>query len=106
MSMHNVNSVLMYNEEIFNELYNAGVLLDATKCCCRDREFRGEYYGVPQNFIINISNERNEYLSLLTLLSDKINLIHTLSCSIEKELTLHHNTDYCSGKITTERTDY
>ena len=96
----------MYNEEIFNELYNAGVLLKATKCCCQDREFRGEYYGVPQSYIINISNERNEYLSLLTLLSDKINLIHTLSHSIEKELTLHHDTDYSGRKITTECTDY
>ena len=106
MSTYNINSVLMYNEEIFNELYNAGVLLNATKCCCQDREFRGEYYGVPQNFIINISNERNEYLSLLTLLSDKINLINMLSNSIEKELTLHHDTDYCSRKITAECTDY
>ena len=106
MGTCNINSVLMYNEEIFNELYNAGVLINATKCCCMDREFRGEYYGIPQNYIVEISNERNEYLSLLSLLSDKINHIHTLSRSIEKELTLQQDTDYCGRQITTECADY
>ncbi len=106
MNTCNISSVLMHNEELFNELYNAGVLLNATKCCCQDREFRGEYYGIPQSFIVNISNERNEYLSLLTMLSDKISQIYKLSHSIENELTLHHDTDYSGRKITTECPDY
>ena len=106
MSLCNLSSVLMYSEEICNEIYNADVLVNATKCCCMDREFRGEYYGVPQDFVCHISNERNEYLSLLTLLSDKISLINKLNYNIERELTLHHNTDNSCRKITAEGSDY
>lgn len=85
----NKNNVLAYNEELLNEVYSADVLLNATICCCKEREFRGEYYGIPQNFVHNISNERNEYLSLLTMLSDKIKSINILNRRVEEELILH-----------------
>ncbi len=80
-------NVLAYNEELFSEVYCADVLLNAAICCCKDKEFRGEYYGIPEKFIHNISNERNEYLSLMTLLSDKIKYINKLNKSVEQELT-------------------
>ena len=105
MTTHDINSILMYNEEIYNEIFNAGVLVNATKCCCQQKEFRGEYYGIPQKFIRKISDERNEYLSLLTLLSDKISHIHKLNNCIEDKLTLNKNTDYSSRQITTQRTN-
>lgn len=88
----NIN-ILMYHEKLLNEIYDADVLLKATKCCCQEKEFRGEYYGIPQNFTQMISNERNEYLSLLTLILNKISHINTLNEHIENELTLHKNTN-------------
>ena len=83
----NKSNVLAYNEELFNEVYSANVLLNATICCCQEKEFRGEYYGIPQNFTQKISNERNEYLSLLTILSDKIKHIYKLNNLVEQELS-------------------
>lgn len=85
----NKSNVLSYNEQLCNEVYNADVLLNATICCCQEKEFRGEYYGIPESYTHNISNERNEYLSLLTLLSDKIRYINKLNHRIEQELTLN-----------------
>ena len=81
------NKILTYNEAMLDELYNAGVLINATKCCCQEREFRGEYYGIPDIYTDKISNERNEYLSLLSLLSDKINHINKLNLRLCKEVS-------------------
>ena len=89
MSLYNKNSLLIYNDEIYNTIFSTNVLVNATKCCCQDKEFRGEYYGIPQKFIYKISNERNEYISLLTLISDKIRNVQKLNHCIERELTLH-----------------
>ena len=88
MSLINRNNALVYTEEVIDEVYSADVLLNATICCCQEKEFRGEYYGIPEVFVKKISNERNEYLSLMTLLSDKIRYIGTLHEHIERELTL------------------
>ena len=89
--MYSINkkNVLAYNEEAVNEIYNVDVLVNAIKCCCMEKEFKGEYYGIPNVFVQQISNERNEYLSLLTILSDKIKYINSLQYKIEKELTLY-----------------
>ena len=95
MARNDISSVLMYSEEICNEIFNADVLVNAVKCCCQQKEFSGEYYGIPQNFIHNISKERNEYLSLLTLLSDKIRHIYKLNNCIENEVTLYKHTNNC-----------
>lgn len=97
MSLCNINSIISYNEELYDEIFNVDVIVNATKCCCQDREFRCEYYGIPVDFVHNISNERNEYLSLLTVISDKIHHINRLNKCIERELTLHHHADDCSG---------
>ena len=96
MVLYDLSSILMYNEEMYNEIFNADVLINATKCCCQEKEFKGEYYGIPQNFVHHISNERNEYLSLLTLISDKIRHINKLNSCIENKVTLYENTNYSS----------
>ena len=85
----NRNNALAYTEEVLDEVYCADVLLNATMCCCQEKEFRGEYYGIPEIYTKKISNERNEYLSLMTLLSDKIRHIISLHKHIEHELLLH-----------------
>jgi len=89
MSLINRNSALVFTEDLSDEVYSADVLLNATICCCRDKEFRGEYYGIPEEFIKEISNERNEYLSLMTILSDKIRRVIELNQRVEQELALH-----------------
>ena len=101
MYLTKYHNALAYNEEMCDEMYNVEVLINATKCCCQEREFRGEYYGIPERFIQKISNERNEYLSLLAILSDKVRHVIKLNQCVEQELTLHQYSDNCSRHITT-----
>ena len=89
MYSSNPKSLLSYSEKLYDEMYSLDVLINATKCCCQEKEFCGEYYGIPKNFIHKISNERNEYLSLLAVISEKVKHVIKLNKIIEKELTLH-----------------
>ena len=68
-----------YQDEVLSELYNTNTLVNAMKTCCQAKEFSGEYYGIPKDFIQMISNERNEYISMLTIISDKINHIENIN---------------------------
>lgn len=73
------SDALAYQDEVLSELYSINTLVNATKTCCQLREFNGEYYGIPKDYVPMISNERNEYISLLSILSDKINYIGKLN---------------------------
>ena len=85
-----------YYDEVMYELFNTNTLVNVAKLCCQEKEFKGEYYGIPQNFIPMISNERNEYISLLTLISDKLNNINRLNLNAQKELScLNKDSNYC-----------
>ena len=76
-----MSDALSYQDEVLSELYNTNVLVNAAKNCCQVREFQGNYYGIPQNFVPMISNERNEYISILTMISDKLNYIGKINIS-------------------------
>lgn len=96
MELVSKSSMLSCNDEISDELYNTNVLVNVARTSCQNREFKGEYYGIPQNIIPKISNERNEYISLLTLISDKISHINKLNLQIESELSgLYKYSDNC-----------
>ena len=89
MYLNNLNIIINYQEKILDEIYNADVLINAAKSCCQEREFRGEYYGLSNEYIKKVSNERNEYISLLTLASDKIKNVHKLNKTMEQNLMLY-----------------
>lgn len=83
------SDVLSYNDEAFSEIYNTSSLIDAVLTCCQDKEFRGIYYDIPKKSAIKLSEERNGYMSLLTMASDKLHNLKQLNIIIEQELTLH-----------------
>ena len=86
--LHHKSEALLYHDKVFDELYSASTLVKATLTCCKEREFKGQYYGVPNNFIQMISNERNEYISMLTLIFDKLQYLNKINLSLEHELSL------------------
>ena len=96
MNLNLMTEALSCNDEVLNELFSTKALVNVTKNCCQEREFKGEYYGIPQHFIPKISDERNEYISLLTLISDKLKYIHKLNLNMEEKLSLYENTNYRS----------
>lgn len=82
------SDILSCNSKAYDELHNTAVLIHAIKTCCQTREFLGEYYGIPQDFTEMLSNERNEYISLLSMTSDKLDKLKDLNLSLERELSL------------------
>ena len=96
MKSNKKRNAMFCHDEIMNELFTTQTLVDVAKASCMTREFKGEYYGIPQNYVPMISNERNEYISLFTIISDKLKYAHNLNLNLEQELTiLHQNSDYC-----------
>lgn len=90
-----VNRLVCCNEQIFNELYVADSIVNLTKNSCMDREFSGQYYGIPIESSAQLSAERNNYINMLTILSEKISHIMELNIAIENEILLQENSDDC-----------
>ncbi len=98
---HNSNRLMKFCNQAFCELYILDTLVKMTKESCEDREYNGQYYGIPPEKIKKLSVERNNYINMLTLLSEKITSIMNINLQIEEELTLEQNPDNCSRQITT-----
>lgn len=82
------NSLSAKYEQAFNELYILNSLINTTKLLCEDREFRGKYYDISSEKAKMLSEERNEYINMLSVLSDKMNYIIKLYLSMEDDLIL------------------
>ena len=35
MSLCNINSIISYNEELYDEIFNVDVIVNAARCCCQ-----------------------------------------------------------------------
>lgn len=73
------SDLLSYQDNVLAEIFDVNTLVNVAKTCCLAREFNANYYGIPKDFIPMISNERNEYISMFTLISDKLSNIEKLS---------------------------
>ncbi len=83
-----VNKLLCCYQEAFEELYIIESIVNMTMSSCQEREFSGQYYGIPAENLPQLSAERNNYINMLMLLSERIANIMTLNLSMEKEITL------------------
>lgn len=86
-----------FYEQAFNEIYILNTLISMVKNTCERREYSGDYYGISKEASEKLSNERNEYINMLTVVSDKISHLIKLNLLLEKEMTLQKNTDNCCG---------
>ncbi len=98
---HNSGKLMKFCDQVFCELYVLDTLVKLTKEACEDREYSGQYYGIPDEKINKLSMERNNYINMLTLLSEKIASVMDINLRIEKELSLEQNPDNCSRQVTT-----
>ena len=98
------NSVLDYYQETFEELCVINSIVKLVKNSCLEREFSGQYYGIPPEKIIHLSEERNNYINMLTVLSERVTNVMNLHEYMEVEKSLHNNSDNSSRKITTKCT--
>ena len=91
MGTNHLNRLVGCYEQIFNELYMADTIVNITRNSCLDREFSGQYYGIPAESSAQLSAERNNYINMLTILSEKISNIMELNIAMENEILLQEN---------------
>ena len=61
-----------FYQEAFREMYVVNTLINAVINNCQGKEFNAQYYGIPTEYTSSISNERNDYLNILNVASDRI----------------------------------
>lgn len=92
MSKKHSSSVLSFYQETFNELYKIDSLIQVTRTNCESIEFSGQYYGIPAEMISLLSAERNNYINILTILSERVSNIIDKGILLENEIlsTIEH----------------
>lgn len=87
---------MLYNQQSFDELYMSETLINMLKKSCEAREFSGQYYGIPTRESAKLlSEERNEYLNVITLLLDRVQKLKNINLKLENDITLHQDSDDC-----------
>lgn len=74
------------NEGI-DELNTLKSVIELTNDYCYEMENNGNYYDLPTNHKLSLSKERNHYINMLKLASDKITSIIDISENIEEKLS-------------------
>ncbi len=86
------NNLLAVYEKIFNEVYYADTIVEMLRQACQDKEFSGQYYGISKEIALKLSEERNHYINMLDLLSERITNIKTLNLLLEQAIMLQQYT--------------
>ncbi len=97
MGKNHINNLLHFCQSLYNEIDTLNTLAVMTKSYCTDKEFTGEYYSLKNEISLYLSEERNHYINMLTLVAESALKTRTLCESIENELCLHNNPDDCCG---------
>ena len=89
-------TALSYYDKAIDELYSINPYVNMIKSYCQEQEFKGEYYGLHNKQMLKLSEERNGYITMLTLISGKLSDIIDLNLSIERNFsTLQKYSDNC-----------
>lgn len=87
MRIKNSETLIEHYNQAFNELYTINSLINILKISCEEKEYKGNYYNVSTDVAKLLSNERNEYINILSLISEKVAFLIKQYISIENELT-------------------
>ncbi len=104
MGRDHIDKLLCYYQNVLNELYIIDTIVKMTSDSCMEREFSGQYYGTTGKYSAQLSAERNSYINMLSVLSEKVAILIDLNISAEDELLLQKHSNNCSRKITAEST--
>lgn len=82
-----MRSLIFTNFDVqIQELYELESLINAIKEVCLDKEFRNIDYNLPNNERLKLSNERNNYINLLSIALYKIQSLQNVIYKIEDGL--------------------
>ena len=79
--------MLEHCNQVFDELYTINSLINMIKTSCEEKEFKSKYYNVSLETAKKLSKERNEYINILYILSEKVEYLISQHLLIEKDLT-------------------
>ncbi len=85
--------LLNYQQANFDELYKADSIVQLTIHSCQEREFSGQYYGASDIVKKKISEERNNYINMMTLLAERVSNMMELNLLFEKETISEQNSN-------------
>ena len=102
MKKTDATNLLDCYQETLDELCVANSIIKLVRSSCLEREFTGEYYGISRDKTVHISEERNNYINMLNILSEKISNVMNLCLSLENESMLQQDTYNCCRQIATQ----
>ena len=82
------NKLLHFHQKAFDELYIIDTLVQMTKKTCQDYEFSGQYYDISGEMSSLLSAERNSYINMLNIISERISNLMGVNLAIEREISL------------------
>jgi hypothetical protein len=87
------HNILMSNFDIiFEKIFTLETVIKLTLSSCKEKEIKAEYYNITFNNIINLSEERNNYINMLTIALEKLEEIKTISSGFENEYVIYNKT--------------
>ncbi len=95
MGKNHISDLLCVCKDLREELETINTIIIMTQTYYINKEFTGQYYSLPREFSVHISEERNRCINILSLLSDKTNKIKRFCEDIEDGLELHNDSDDC-----------
>ena len=95
MGKNHINSLLRLCQHLYEELEMINTIIILTQTYYNNKEFTGQYYDLPREISIHISEERCRCINILSLLIDKTNITKTFCEAIENGLQLHDDSDNC-----------
>ena len=101
MKKDEICDIVLYTDKVFDELYILESILKLTKESCQGQEFTSNYYNLPDKNVVLLSEERNNYINMLTLAIGIISKLKKIGLMLEKELPyLKQNSDNGGRHIT------
>ncbi len=101
MGKNHSTNLVSCHEKLFSEIYTINTIVQMTKKTCEEYEFSGEYYGLPAEEVYLLSAERNNYINMLNILSERISNIININLILENEITLQQNSNNGCRQVTT-----
>ena len=83
----NNKAVKLCCESIYDQLFHLESIIKITKDACLDKEFQSVYYNLSSKAKYTLSEERNNYINMLTIALDKISELKAINDNIENELS-------------------
>ena len=83
MSNNRPNFAVSNFESIFDKIYTLESIIKLTLSNCQDKEITSSYYDVSSKNTIKLSEERNNYINMLTIALEKLEQLKTISSNLE-----------------------